>query len=573
MWSRGLRTDEEVQAFLYPSWDLLIRPENLLKDLEPALQLLLKAKENKQKLLVFGDYDVDGSTAACLLVSSLRAMGFPKVEAFIPHRIKEGYGLSAVAAKRVVETHPAVGLVLTCDCGVSSFEGIEFLKERFVPVIVTDHHSPPPKRVRADAVINPRQADCFYPDKNLAGVGVAFLLMTALRRALGLRNFRLKEVLDLVAVGTICDMVPLQGLNRILVREGLKEMKSLQRPIWKALAEQASQDLGDLEAEDIGFVIGPRLNAAGRVGDPEAGLRALLSASRLEAQTRALELETLNRERRRLQTEQTDRVLSQLLPEESAHLIWSEDFHLGLVGLIASKVVERTRKPACVLTRMEDEVSWDQEGKLKDSVWKGSLRAPEGFHLAQILQGIQSQEELLLSFGGHAAAAGVSVLESQLPKFREAFRVFCKRGLSEEPPWKPEFVVREKPSSAPIQFEDFEILKPFGQANPPPQALVLGFSVENLRILKEKHLRLEGKIQGKKTSVLQFQSPWVSLFQKIQKDRFSLDFIGQLSENKWRGRSRWEWRLLDFQGWGDASKKEIPIKRESSDEVISGASP
>jgi single-stranded-DNA-specific exonuclease len=562
LWARGIGADE-AEEFLEPQLSKLPDPFGRLKDLEIALEILERALRENLPILVFGDYDVDGTTSSALLTTAFRDFGF-STETYIPHRVREGYGLTPKAAENMLAKFPQVKVVVTCDCGISSFEGIEFLKQRKVEVIVTDHHTASDRRSVADAVLNPKQADCAYPDKNLAGVGVAFLLVCALRRHLKRPEMKLRAYLDLVAVGTLCDMVPLKGINRAFVRHGMQVLCEGTRLCWQAILETAGKNLSDLQAEDVGFLIGPRLNATGRLGEPSAGFNALMAKDLESARQAAAELESMNLARRKLQEQQTDEVLLSLdtLGETHASVLWREDFHLGLVGLIASRVVEKTKRPACVLTRLEDEASGEP-------VWKGSLRAGEGFHLAGILAQIQAANPgTLISFGGHAAAAGVALYESQLEKFREAFMAACQKTDLIPAEWRVDFSL-EGDSAAVCQTAGLEKLKPFGPDNPPPTAYVRGFQLQQAQILKKEHIRLEGRIGPQSWRLLQFRSPWVSLFENQGQEIFSLDFVGELSENRWKGRSRWEWRLLDLMGWGNEREDQKAGNRSDADEVLS----
>ena len=254
LWARGFRQSDEVQKFLFPKLNDIVHPESLLLDLDEAIKILLKAKEQNQKVLIFGDYDVDGTTSTALLFQTLRDWGW-RVDWFIPHRIEEGYGISIEAVNKLKSVQPDFDVLISCDCGISSFEGIQALRDWNKKVIVTDHHECPPERVAAHAVLNPKQSACLYPEKNLAGVGVAFLLILGLRRAIGAKDYSLHSQLELVAIGSVCDLAELKGANRILVKAGLNRLRQTENHGLRALFQMAGVQTSSLKSRDLGFLI------------------------------------------------------------------------------------------------------------------------------------------------------------------------------------------------------------------------------------------------------------------------------------------------------------------------------
>lgn len=556
LWKRGFQTKEAVRDFLNPNLSQVPSPVGRLLDLEPAIKILLKARDQKESVTIFGDYDVDGSTSAALLTSALGCLGWT-VQTYIPHRVEEGYGLTTKAVDRLLQKFPETRVVVTCDCGVSSFAGVQALKDRGIKVIVTDHHEVPVERVAADAIINPKQKNCAYPEKNLAGVGVAFLLLMGIRRALERPDFSLRPYLDLVAVGTICDCAPLLGANRALVRAGLDLLQTPERPGLAAILRFARFDQRELRAKDVGFLIGPRLNASGRVGPPDLGFKTLMAPDRQRADELAKELESFNTKRRSMQEAQTEVALqmAEQSSKEFKHglMIASPEFHLGIVGLMASRVSERWRLPTAVLTRVDDEhFLADYPGAT--GIWKGSLRAPAGFHLAQVLQRIQDEcPGILLSFGGHAQAAGVTLKEESVQDFKQEFnKAIIELGqMAGETSYD---VILEDPQEV---AEALPLLEPLGQGNPPPFVLIRDFKLKRVQIMKEEHLKLWGEVKGRDFSVLHFRSPWVSLGREWEKgfgerslsSGIFLSLIGEPQENEWNGRCTLEFQLRELLNW------------------------
>jgi single-stranded-DNA-specific exonuclease len=551
LWSRGFRDADEIEDFLHPSLSQLPNPVGQLKDLERAIEILLEARHNKKKIVVFGDFDVDGATSTTLLVKFFKAQDWD-VGFFVPHRVKDGYGVTVEGAEKLLDQNPDAQVVVTCDCGVASFEGIDFLRSKGVQVIVTDHHEVPPKRVSADAVINPKQADCPYPDKKLAGVGVAFLLIIGLRRALNLKNFSLAPYLDLVAVGTVCDVAELVGANRSLVKAGLKQLSNTVHPGLRALLKHLKLDGKTIKTTDLGFKIGPRLNAVGRIGDPSLGIRTLLADNQADADAGVADLERHNLERRSMQEKQLKTAMQVALdcfkknPKMDSLVISDDSFHLGIVGLLAARLADQYKKPACVLSRLDDEhdlANFDT----KEVLWKGSLRTPAGYHLSDALQSIRKKHPgILVSGGGHALAAGVAVEEKNLEKFKE---IFNQTIASQEKVEATVSVDAHLESLDRIE-EVLEYLEPIGNANPAPLIRVKDFVIHDVRIMKEIHIKLRGylksKASGQYLSVLQFKSPWVKMFSGLLGKKVLLDFCGELSENEWNGRKSIEFVLKDL---------------------------
>ncbi|MBN8555322.1 MAG: single-stranded-DNA-specific exonuclease RecJ [Deltaproteobacteria bacterium] len=571
MKGRGL-SDQQIQDFLSPSLVQIPSPIGSLKDLDIATEILKEARVSKKRVVVFGDYDVDGTTSTALLTRVLKEWNF-NVGYFVPHRVREGYGVTLKAAQALLEKEPDAKVVVTCDCGVASFEGIEFLKSKNISVIVTDHHEVPPKRVSADAVLNPKQKDCSYPDKKLAGVGVAFLLLIGLRRALDLKEFSLANYLDLVAIGTVCDVAELSGANRVFVKLGLEKLSTTEKMGLQEMLQRLELDRKAVKARDLGFLIGPRLNAVGRVGEPDIGVKTLLSEDAYEVSNLVSILEKHNTERRAMQDVQlkhaTQLAQKQFLKNPSLKTLVLADasFHLGIVGLLAAKLAEQFQRPTCVLTELIDEHALADFEPTTSVLWKGSLRTPTGYHLADALQEIRKNHpQLLKSGGGHALAAGVAIEQENLEVFKDAFEI----AIANQTQKAIEVAAEAELDNLEGITKLISLMEPCGNGNPTPLFLVKNFELERVQVMKEIHMKLHGRLKAEAWSLLHFKSPYVKMFSNLSSDLasrtlVSIDLLGELSENEWNGNKRIELQLKDLLEVR-VSGKRIEI-RKSSDEV------
>ncbi|HHF5723304.1 TPA: single-stranded-DNA-specific exonuclease RecJ [Haemophilus influenzae] len=407
---------------------------NQLYGIDQAVNLLVEAYQQQQKIVIVGDFDADGATSTALSVLALRQLGFSDVDYLVPNRFEQGYGLSIPVAEMALEK--GVQLLMTVDNGVSSFEGIAFLKEKGIRVLVTDHHLPPETLPPADAIVNPNLSQCHFPSKSLAGVGVAFYLMLAVRakfRELGIftaetqPNFT--DLLDLVALGTIADVVPLDQNNRILAYQGLMRIRARRcRPGIIALAEVANRNVEQFTSSDLGFCIGPRLNAAGRLDNMSIGVELLLANEMPKARELALDLDELNQTRKeieagmKLEAIKICQNLTALFKELPYGItLYQPDWHQGVLGIVSSRVKDQYHRPVIAFTQ-------DSEGILK-----GSARSIEGLHMRDVLERIHSQHpNMILKFGGHAMAAGLSICEEYFADFQHIFNQTVADWLDEE---------------------------------------------------------------------------------------------------------------------------------------------
>lgn len=489
--NRGLKHDQDVDLALKH-----LLPANQLKGLEDALDLLVTALEQKQRILVVGDFDADGATSSALSVLALRRLGAASVDYLVPNRFEYGYGLTpeivAVAAQRKPD------LILTVDNGISSIEGVQAAKAAGIKVLVTDHHLPAQQLPDADAIINPNQPGCAFPSKNLAGVGVAFYLMTALRTRLkdqgwflqqGLAEPNMADYLDIVALGTVADVVPLDHNNRILVHHGLARMRAGRcRPGIQALVAVAKRKLPSLVATDLGFAVGPRLNAAGRLTDMSKGIECLLVDDPGLATAYAAELDQLNHERKAIEGDMQQQALyalKQLQLGKQSELPWGlciykRDWHQGVIGILASRLKERFHRPTIAFAPADG-------GEIK-----GSARSIPGFHIRDALDAVASSHPgLIVKFGGHAMAAGLSLREEDFAAFQAAFDVQAHRLLQQDD------LTGELHSDGELGESDIDLAVaqllrqagPWGQGFPEP--LFDGrFELLDQRIVGEKHLKL-----------------------------------------------------------------------------------
>ena len=474
---RGYMGEEEIEGFLHPRLRDLSDPF-LLPDMSVAVERIFRSIDEHQEIAIFGDYDVDGITSVTVLKKALEGYGV-KTRSFIPVRGEEGYGLSDAAIERCFSEGPLPDLLITVDCGTASGPEIEQLMSRGVDVIVVDHHEVSEQgRPDALAVVNPKLGDDFG---YLCAAGVVFKLAHALLKTRPLEDVDLKDFLDLVAVATVADIVPLIGENRLLVRHGLRRLPKTLNHGLRALMQVAG--VGDrATSADVGFRIGPRINAAGRMDCPEDALSMLSTDSRGVAAELAEQLDDYNRKRQKHELQIVNEAMEQLEDydpkEDPVIVLGSRDWHPGVVGIVASRLMRRFYKAAFV-------VAIDQEG-----MGKGSGRSIAGVSL---IEAIASCRDVLEAGGGHHMAAGISVHEDQLDAFRERFGQYVKENVSEEE-LLPRLVI-----DAEVPFEQlsldflasYELLQPFGSENPQPIFLSREiWPTAAPRHLKNKHLKL-----------------------------------------------------------------------------------
>ncbi|WP_109514027.1 single-stranded-DNA-specific exonuclease RecJ [Pseudomonas ovata] len=483
--SRGVASAEELDKGL-----ARLIPWQQLKGIEAAVQLLVEALQQRQRILIVGDFDADGATASTVGVLGLRLMGAAHVDYLVPNRFEFGYGLTPEIVSVALQRTPQ--LLMTVDNGISSVEGVAAAKAAGLKVLVTDHHLPGHELPAADAIVNPNQPGCTFPSKSLAGVGVIFYVLIALRARLSELGWfeqkppNLGELLDLVALGSVADVVPLDANNRILVHQGLMRIRAGRaRPGLRAILEVARRDPSRITSTDLGFIIGPRLNAAGRLDDMSLGIECLLCDDPVLAREMAVQLDELNQDRKSIEQGMQREALAQLqdLPVESMPFglcLFEPDWHQGVIGILASRLKERYHRPA---------IAFASAG---DGLLKGSARSVPGFHIRDALDAVAARHpDLISKFGGHAMAAGLSLPEANLAAFTEAFDLEVRRQLTEDD------LTGRLLSDGTLAVEEFHLelaralrnAGPWGQHFPEP--LFHGvFELVEQRVVGERHLKM-----------------------------------------------------------------------------------
>ncbi|MTD28289.1 single-stranded-DNA-specific exonuclease RecJ [Erwinia sorbitola] len=482
---RGIRQASELERGAKN-----LHPFQSLSGIQAAVEILQRALANNLCIMIVGDFDADGATSTALTVLALRSMGGQNVKYLVPNRFDDGYGLSP----EVVEQAAARGaqLIVTVDNGISSHTGVALAHEKGIPVVVTDHHLPGETLPDADAIVNPNLNDCTFPSKSLAGVGVAFYLMLALRSQLrncGVTTLpNLAELLDLVALGTVADVVPLDANNRILVWQGLSRIRAGKcRPGIRALLEIANRDARQLAASDLGFALGPRLNAAGRLDDMSVGVALLLSEDLGQARMLASELDALNQTRKEIEQGMQSEALalcdrleasSEALPLGIA--MYHPEWHQGVVGILASRLKERFHRPV---------IAFAPAG---DGTLKGSGRSIAGLHMRDALERLDTLNPgLIIKFGGHAMAAGLSLEEANFDRFRQCFADLVGDWLDAESlqgvVWSDGELMAQE-----LTLPTAELLReagPWGQAFPEP-TFDGKFRLLQQKLVGERHLKV-----------------------------------------------------------------------------------
>ena len=532
--ARGITDLEQLDTNL----SRLHSPQTM-RGIEQGVDLLEQALREKQKILIMGDYDADGATSCALAVRALRAMGAVGVDFLVPDRFKFGYGLSPEIVEVAYQQKP--NLLVTVDNGISSIEGVERAKSLGLKVIITDHHLPGEHLPAADAIVNPNQEGCDFPSKNLAGVGVVFALLLALRAKLresgwfdqqSIPEPNMGQWLDIVALGTVADLVPLDDNNRLLVNGGLKRIRSGRgNPGICALFAVAGKESGLARSSDLGFVVGPRINAAGRLDDISLGIRCLLTDDPVEANHLAMQLHEINISRRSIEAQMRQEAESAVdgLQLNAEQLPWGlclyqKDWHSGVVGLIASRIKDKWHRPTLVFAA-------EDKGMLK-----GSGRSIRGLHLRDALEAIATKNpQLIQQYGGHAMAAGLSIKAENYEAVKAAFDAEVRLRLDEseliqilmfDGELPPEFI---NLSTA----KHLEEITPWGQAFPEP-VFAGQFEVLTTRILSEAHLKMSLLASDRQTEVeaIWFNVPAQQLDLKTGQ---SGSFYYQLKVNRFRG--------------------------------------
>jgi single-stranded-DNA-specific exonuclease len=535
--NRGIEDAEAARRFLHPNLSDLHDPY-LLDDMEAAVQRLLTAIADRQKICIYGDYDADGLTSVAVLSGFLLQLGADCCY-HIPHRIEEGYGLSAEGIHAVAGRGAKV--IVTADCGISAFEEAALCASLGIDLIITDHHTPSSEIPRALAVINPLRSGDRFPCKTLAGVGVVFNLVVALRMRLREKGCflanpepNLRECLDLVALGTVADIVPLVDENRILVSYGLRELTSGARAGIREL-KKVSGIPGEVDCAAVGFRLAPRLNAAGRLDDAALGAELLLTEDEWKAASLAGMLDASNEERQGLERSMLDDAIGMveddpLMAQRRSIVLASEAWHPGVIGIVASRMVERYHRPTILIS-------------LQDGNGKGSGRSIPGFHLHEALGQCAGQ---LLRFGGHKYAAGLTIDETLVDAFSDRFEEIAS-GLLSPLDLVPEIRIDAELGANDANLDTVALLDslgPFGVGNPRPVFLMRGLQVLQSSLMKERHVRMRLGAGG-----TIFEAVGFGLAGRVPAaDR--VDIVFSLDCNQWNGRRAVRLMLKDVRATG-----------------------
>lgn len=534
--ARGHVNKESAGAFLNPSLDQLHDPA-LMLGMPAAVERLLSAIDNHEPILIYGDYDVDGTTGTAVLLRALNMLG-ATTGFHVPHRFTEGYGIRQEALEKAAAD--GYKLVVSVDCGITAHEPLHWARANGLDIIITDHHLPdadegaPP----ALAVLNPNQRGCNYPDKNLAGVGVAFKLIQALFRARG-RESVVPGFLKMVAIGTVADVAKLVGENRAIVALGLADLPRAKNPGLRALIEIAGcGDDGEMTAYDLGFRIGPRINAAGRMDAARAVVELFSATEQTEARRLAEHLDTRNRERMEAQREIFNRAIEEFessgtdLNRCYAAVIAGDGWHRGVIGLAASKIAERLNRPCVVIS-------------LDGDVGHGSARSIEAYHL---FDGITLCRDLLDKFGGHSHAAGLSIRREKIDEFRRRLNEHAASCLTEDD-LIPAIEIDAEIGAKQLGFglsQDLRALEPFGAGNPRPVFVTRGFRVMGEpQIIKEQHLKM--RVCG--DDQRPFEAMWWRGVEEIEATpqvNQRIDLAYEFEANRWQGDIRLQLNVRDM---------------------------
>lgn len=509
LWQRGIRAEEEIQAYLNPDLQQLHDPF-LLHDMEKAVQRILTAIENGQNILIYGDYDADGMTASSVMKSALDELG-AEVQVYLPNRFTDGYGPNLDVYKYFIQNED-IDLIITVDNGVAGHEAIAYAQSQNVDVIVTDHHSMPEVLPEAFAIVHPEHPESNYPFKYLAGVGVAFKVATALL------DYIPSDMLDLVAIGTIADMVSLTDENRILVSHGLKVLANTERAGLMELMRLSGTDFEKVNEETIGFQIAPRLNALGRLDDPNPAIELLTGWDEEVAAEIAQMIDEKNSERKVIVENIFNQALT-MITDEPVQILYHKDWHKGVLGIVAGRLLEQFHKPIIMLA--------EEEGVLR-----GSARSIENFN---IFEALNEHRELFMAFGGHKQAAGMTFALENVEAIKQVMLDFIQEN---------DIDMSEKSSlevQGSLQFDEISLetirslekLSPYGMDNPKPHFLLTDYQVEQARSMGKdnSHLKLKLVQNGQALDAVYFGHGAESL----EFEQSDTELVGTLSSNTWNG--------------------------------------
>lgn len=531
---RGIDTYDKAKSFFRPDLQLIHDPF-LMKDMDKATERLAEAIRDREKIIVYGDYDVDGTTATSILYTFLKDFGV-EVDYYIPHRFKEGYGINIEGVEYAARENAR--LIVSVDCGITAVEETRIAKERGIDLIICDHHNVGEEIPDAVAVLDPKRKDCTYPFDGLSGAGVGFKLVQGTIRKLGLAEQVAFQFLDLVAISIASDIVPLIDENRVLMREGLNRINSEPRIGIKALLDLIQIEVGSVTTSSIVFSIGPRINAAGRMGDAGKAVKLLIAETPEEARARAHELEAINIQRRDKDTKTMEEAMSMVdkqynLEKVSSMVLHDPDWHLGVIGIVASRLVDTYYRPAIMLSTVD--------GKIK-----GSARSIRGFN---IYEALKQCEDLLEQFGGHEFAAGLTIREENLKEFRNRIDEIAAGMLSDQD-FEPELRIDCELYLDDIDMRFWKLMsqfEPFGPRNLRPNFVSRDVEVVGVpTIVGSGHLKMKVAQNGSGVfDVIGFNMhEYLPMIRNTKQKK--IDIAYSLEENYWNGRRTLQIRLRDI---------------------------
>jgi len=541
--NRGISDKDSALSFLSPRLTDLLDPM-LLKDMDKAVDTILRSMEDRENIAIYGDYDADGITATAVLLNLFSSLKI-NVSSYIPERLEEGYGLNIGAVKKLSDR--GVNLIITVDCGIANRKEIEFAQSLGMKVVVTDHHQIPKDFEPVCPTINPNRSDSLFPFRSLAGVGVAFFLAIAVRSALrdraqfnGMPEPDLKRYLDLAAIGTVGDMVPLTGQNRIITLHGIETMKKTVWPGIRAMNSMSGVDERHISSYDLAFKLAPRLNAPGRMGVINAGLLALTTDSDSVASEMARNLNNMNSQRQSIESEIFNEIETAIIPgldlnNKKIIVLAKAGWHKGVMGIVASRLLDKYRRP-CILFSIEGDKA------------TGSGRSVDGFNLFKALS---RMEHLMEKFGGHYHAAGCTIKASDINEFQKGLERLAIEELREED-IVPSVRVDSEIAFSDLTLEsvtDIRSLEPFGSGNPDPLFYSGGLLVLDSRIVGEKHLVLRVRQGATILDAMGFNMACMhSLKQKV------INMVHCPEINTWNGNRKVRLKIVDLEIRGDSTK-------------------
>lgn len=538
--NRGLKDTDAIKRFLNPSINDFYDPF-LMKDMGKAVERIIKAVNAGEKIVIYGDYDVDGITSSSIILNYLKAFT-QNVDFYIPDRIEEGYGVSITAINKMKKK--GIDLIITVDCGITAIDEVEYIIEQGIDIIITDHHECKDSVPKALAIVNPKQKDCPYPFKDLAGVGVVFKLVQALASKMGMDDI-INKYIEIAALGTVADVVPLLDENRIIVKYGLEKLRKTQNLGIKALIEVSGLLGKPITTTSIGYILAPRINAAGRIGDAKKGVELFLSKSIEEAQTIANELDQDNKNRQQTENIILTEALNMMeeyedLDNQNVIVLASEGWHHGVIGIVASKITEKFNKPSIL-------ISLDGEDG------KGSGRSISGFNIFEALMNCKEDVD---KFGGHELAVGLSLNKNNIETFRTKLNNYAKSKLTPEdfyPKVKIDCEISKVNINMPL-LEELRLLEPFGISNPSPVFLYNGLRIVDFKTVGEdKHIRFRLEDNDLFVDSIGFNmgdlASKIDVFDKV-------DVACSIETNSWNGQEKIQLNLKDIRTNNDILFKE-----------------